>query len=100
MPVVDLFPIEGVDEDGCDVLFMHAFGSRSSVDIYFSDLLTSCRNLSRLGNRVGSGSGLSGPFSEVAVKMPMEYWLPFGLVLLFQILCIKVSPFMISYFAL
>ena len=48
----------------------------------------------------GSGSGLSGPFSEVAVKMPMEYWLPFGLVLLFQILCIKASPFMISYFAL
>ena len=36
------------------------------------------------GSRVGSGSGLSGPFSEVAVKMPMEYWLPFGLVLFFQ----------------
>ena len=50
--------------------------------------------------RVGSGSGLSEPFSEVAVKMSMEYWLPFGLVLLFQILCIKTSPFMISYFAL
>ena len=51
-------------------------------------------------HRVGSGSGLSGPFSEVAVKMPMEYWLPFGLVLLFQILCIRASPFRISYFAL
>ena len=50
--------------------------------------------------RVGSGSGLSGPFSEVAVKMPMEYWLPFGLVLLFQILCFRASPFRISYFAL
>ena len=50
--------------------------------------------------RVGSGSGLSGPFSEVAVKVPMEYWLPFGLVLLFQILCIRASPFRISYFAL